>query len=367
MPSDQEKTGNPLWSSWIDALGATATPLSVYESFFERWRSAAGFTGANQPDEARSAGEGPISARAAELFQSAFSGGTQSVLRMTEAATEAMRRAVPTNARSAADRLVTNPALEGLALWMEGATQYQKMANPWADLMQQSFGSAAAMGGPAGAGDPLGAALERSFGLLVDFPGLNQELPALLREAADNWITLQRAREQYRAVMAGAWQRTFEEVTRELLRRAAGNPVESPGALLSLSTEVADRVFLETFRSVPYLEAQQKLSDTLALARQCEAKVIDLFARAGHFTTRREHDEALREISTLRRDVLDLKRALRASRGATQAVNPAPEKHQNGSAVLPTENGAKAKPRRRAADAAARGGKGHPKRTDLGK
>jgi hypothetical protein len=199
------------------------------------------------------------------------------------------------------------------------------MAAPWTELMQRSIGVAAALGGPSGAGDPLGDALERSFGLLANFPRLNQELPALLNGAAVNATALASARESYRAIMAATWQRAFEEITREVLRRSADRqPVESPGALLSLSTGVADRgVFFETFNSERYIEGQQRLSTALADQRKYEAKVVDLFARFGHFPTRRDHDELLREISALCREVHALKRTLRSRDGGATDGNAA--------------------------------------------
>jgi hypothetical protein len=291
---------------------------------------------------------------------------------------------------------LTNPVLSGLELWMAGAAQLQRMSQPWADFVQQSFGGAGTMNGPAGAGDPLGAALERSFGLLADFPGLNNELPALLREAAGNTLALQRARESYRVIMAATWQRTFEEITREVLRRAAANEaVASPGAFLSLATSIADRVFVETFRSERYIAAQHDLSSALADQRRCEARVVDLYARSGHFPTRREHDDALREISELRRDVHALKRAVRSLAAAgPRATAPArtdkeravasgarrngsasepsgtlvltSEQPQNGGAPEKGAAGPSGRPRRRNLGKAARRPKGYPKRTDHG-
>jgi hypothetical protein len=252
--------------------------------------------------------------------------GQQAVLRLMELTAETLR-SIAAAGVSAADaehtfkrnfeRLRKDPALgaipSGLDLWTAAATQLQQSAAPWTDLMQRWIGIAAAMGGPSGAGDPLGDALERSFGVLARFPGVDKELPTLVTAAAANAVSLATARESYRVIMAATWQRAFEEICREMLRRAAdGKPVNSPGTLLSLSTSVADRVFVETFKSAAYIKAQQRLTTALADQRRNEAQVVDLFARLGHFPTRREHDDVLREVSVLRREVRALKRLVRA-------------------------------------------------------
>jgi hypothetical protein len=314
MAAEEVPAASRLWGAWLDALKAATTPSSAYSAFFDQWRTMAGFWGASP------------SAGASDFLQAMF-GGQQALLRMTELAAEAMRGIATAGIGPSADAaghfkrytdqfwdlLAANPALSGFGPLVAGAAQYGRMAEPLAELMQQSFGGAGIMRGPAAAGDPLGDALERSFGLLADFPGINQELPSLMREAAGSWLALQQARQGYQIIMAATWQRAFQEILQELLRRIAVNkPVETPGALLSLTTSVADRVFVETFRSERYIEAQQRLSTALADQRRCEAKVVDLIARSGHFPTRREHDEALREINSLRRDVHALKRAIRA-------------------------------------------------------
>jgi hypothetical protein len=311
MAFEKERTGIPLWDNWADALKAAANPISAYASLLEGWRAASGAAASPAGSEG---GGGTLL------------GGQQAMLRMTELAVETMR-AMAAPAASAADaqaplerslsefreKIAVNPMLGGLDLWAAAAAQFNELAGPWTQLMQQSIGVAQTMGGPAGAGDPLGDALERSFGVMASFPGLDSELPTLLRDAAANAVALTSAREGYRVIMAATWQRAFEEIARDLVRRAAdGKAVDSPGALLSLSTSVADRVFVETFNSARYIEAQQRLSTALADQRRNEAKVVDLFAGLGHFPTRRDHDELIREIATLRRELRALKRTVRA-------------------------------------------------------
>lgn len=310
MAPEKASSGSPLWDSWVDTLKAATSPTSTYAPLLEAWRKAVGVPAADEPTPAasRPAAEGTESVDGMQPFLS----GQQTLQKMTELAAQTMRSFLPPGATASDADQPPSPLLGGLDLWASAAAQYHQLAEPWTDLMQRSIGIAEALGGPSGAGDPLGAALERSFGVLANFPGLNQELPALLREAAAAALALTGAREGYRVIMAATWQRAFEEITREFLRRAAdGKPVDSPAGLLSLSTSVADRVFVETFNSARYIDAQRRLSNALADQRRNEAKVVDLFARLGHFPTRRDHEEVLREVGTLRREVRALKRALR--------------------------------------------------------
>ncbi|MBD5656117.1 MAG: hypothetical protein IAI50_13220 [Candidatus Eremiobacteraeota bacterium] len=198
----------------------------------------------------------------------------------------------------------------------------------WADLTQRSLGVVAALGDTANAGDPLGKALEQSFGVVGDVGGSVAEGPALLAEATKAFGVLCAAREAYRVFMLAVWQRAFEEVTREAVRRAGeGTPIVSPAHWLSLSNEVADRVFVEAFNSQAYLDVQQRLSSALADQRLSELKFVEIFARFGHFPTRRALDEVSQEVNELRRRVRKLERANRGasskSRRKAKAVDDA--------------------------------------------
>ena len=62
-------------------------------------------------------------------------------------------------------------------------------------------------------------------------------------------------------------------------------------------------------------------------------KVVDLFARFGHFPTRRDLDEVVREISVLRREVHALKRTLRSAASAPPAGAAGAPPSANGGAA----------------------------------
>jgi len=368
MAAEKDASANPMWQTWADALNTAASPMSAYTSFLERWREAAGTGGSGETAESTAADARSERAAPAD-FPQMFLAGQQAVLRMTELAARTMQSmsGLSGTAPAAGDAEpspATKPAPTGLDLWAASAANYDRLAQPWTELMQRSIGVARALGGPSGAGDPLGSALERSFGLLADFPGINQELPKLLAQAAENAVALSIARENYRVLLAATWQRAFEEISRELLRRAAdGKPVDSTGALVSLSTRVADRVFVETFNSEQYIKAQNQLSSALADQRQDEMKLVDVFARFGHFPTRSDQDEVLREINSLRREVHALKRALRSSRATRSETPPAAQPSPNGVAAAPPT----APTRRRTRTKATPKSPDQPKRTHRGK
>lgn len=197
-----------------------------------------------------------------------------------------------------------------------GADGTARFTQLWSDLAQRSFGVVAALGNTANAGDPLGEALEQSFGVMGDAGGAAAEGPALLAEATKAATVLCMAREAYRAYMFATWQRAFEEVTREAAQRAGdGKPAVTPAEWSSLSNAVADRVFVEAFNSQAYIDVQSRLSSALADQRLSEMKFVEAFARFGHFPTRRAFDELGAEVNELRRR---LRRLERASRGAPQ-------------------------------------------------
>lgn len=186
------------------------------------------------------------------------------------------------------------------------------LAELWQDVAQRSFGVVASLGAGAAAGDPLGDALEQGYGVMGDVGGAAAEGPALLAEAAKTYAVLGAAREHYRTVMVATWKRACEEVTREAVRRTrAGEPVSTPKQWTALSNATADRVFVEAFNSPTYIDAQRRLSSALADQSRSEMKLVEVFARFGHFPTKRALDAVAKEVSDLKRRVRRLERARR--------------------------------------------------------
>lgn len=205
-----------------------------------------------------------------------------------------------------------NSATSAVGEYAIGPGATARFTELWSDLAQRSYGVIAALGTNSRAGDPLGEALEQSFIVMDEAGGAAAEGPALLAEATKAASVLCAARETYRVFMMSTWQRAFEEVTRETVRLAGeGKPVETPAQWLSLSNAVADRVFVQAFHSQAYVDAQRQLSSALADQRQTEMKFVEIFARFGHFPTRRALDDVSQEVSELRRRVRQLERESR--------------------------------------------------------
>ena len=210
-------------------------------------------------------------------------------------------------------------SVAGFDRWAQAAAG---VAGTWSELAQRSFGTMTAVGNLASAGDPLGKALEESFGVLGDAGGSAAQTPAALAEAAAVTTRLFAAREAYRAFMMATWQRAFAEVMREAMAQtSAGKPPVTPAQWLALSNSVADRVFVESFNTEAYLEVQGRLSSALADQRRSEMALVETFAQFGHFATRRALDDVGAEVSELRRRLRKLERT-RRKKPASRADRP---------------------------------------------
>ncbi len=150
------------------------------------------------------------------------------------------------------------------------------------------------------------AEFAKTWSLPVESPGLGvtREAGERWSNAMSAWLAVTQARADHTAVLMDAWRRVFEETLRE------ARP-DHPRALFTLSVELADRVFSETFRSPRFLETQRQLLEAVAACRMRERELVEDFASVGHVATRAEIDEAYRQLEELRRDVRALRSASR--------------------------------------------------------
>jgi polyhydroxyalkanoate synthesis regulator phasin len=178
--------------------------------------------------------------------------------------------------------------------------QWQRFARPWIEQAQ-------------------------TWGFPLDSPGLGaaREFNERWRNAMSAWLDVTRARTEYAAVLIDAWRGVFEELAREMLRRSRdGFSAQHPRALLSVSVDLADRIFAEMFRSPRYVEAQRQLLDAVAASRLREGELIEDMASSAHVATRRELDEVYRRIDELRREIRALKKAQSMAVAAGAAESP---------------------------------------------
>jgi class III poly(R)-hydroxyalkanoic acid synthase PhaE subunit len=157
-------------------------------------------------------------------------------------------------------------------------------------------------------------AFERTFGRLLESPsmGYTRELHAKLLKGFDAWLDFRRASFEYQVMLADAWARAFEQLMQELVTLAEkGERIQSLRQLLGLWVDVADRVFMEEFRSEAYNRVQGQLVNTVMAYRLREQEIVETFMKISNLPTRSEMDEAHRTIYELRKEVKALRKALR--------------------------------------------------------
>jgi polyhydroxyalkanoate synthesis regulator phasin len=162
----------------------------------------------------------------------------------------------------------------------------------------------------------------QTWGFPLDSPGLGaaREFNERWRNAMSAWLDVTHARTEYAAVLIDAWRGVLEGLTREMLAGNRDALSAQPRALLSVSVDVADRIFAEMFRSPRYVEAQRLLLDAVAASRVREGELVEDIASSGHLATRRELDEVYQRLDELRREI----RALKKAQSMTVAAVPDP-------------------------------------------
>jgi polyhydroxyalkanoate synthesis regulator phasin len=166
----------------------------------------------------------------------------------------------------------------------------------------------------------------QTWGFPLDSPSLGaaREFNERWRNAMSAWLDVTHARTEYSAVLIDAWRGVLEGLTREMLGRTREGPsAQHPRAVLSVSVDLADRIFGELFRSPRFVEAQRALLDAVAASRVREGELIEDMASNGHLATRRELDEVYRRLDELRREIRALKKAQSLTVAAAGADAPA--------------------------------------------
>jgi len=128
------------------------------------------------------------------------------------------------------------------------------------------------------------------------------------------WMEMRRAGLEHNAVMLDAWGRAAAAfATRIEERTKAGEPPQSWRDNVALWTEAANLVLLETQRSAPYLEAQQKLLRASTELRLAQREAAEHYGAIFGLPTRTEIDELTRTVTQLRRELRRLQRERAAS------------------------------------------------------
>jgi Poly(R)-hydroxyalkanoic acid synthase subunit (PHA_synth_III_E) len=155
-------------------------------------------------------------------------------------------------------------------------------------------------------------AFERTYGALRDAFGLGpaRELQQAWQELLRAGVAQQEARASYAIVVQGAFAQGYARLVQQLANKgAAGERIESVLALFKLWAMTTEEAVHETLQSERGLAATASLTRSALTYHKAVQKVAAILANMLDLATRRDLDQAFREIQTLKRE-------LRASRRA---------------------------------------------------
>lgn len=223
-------------------------------------------------------------------------------------------KALASAATEAFDRLLSSAAAPGGAPpappgWAEVAQSMQ----PWAALLQGVVPGAPGVGPGSG---QLQLGIERTFGGLAEAFGLGpmRELEQAWREMLVASAAKQRAQIEYLALVVEAWNQGTRGLLQELQAMGArGERIESLLAFVRLWARAVDAPLHETMQGSRGLEVTAKVIRAASQHRERLQKTIGLASEALHVPTRKDMDEAFREIQELKRELRRVKRVLPAA------------------------------------------------------
>lgn len=162
---------------------------------------------------------------------------------------------------------------------------------------------------------------EQTFSRWLNSPGLGytRELDNKIRKGFQTWQQYRRIDMEYQVMVAQAWVKLFEKLQLELVALAQkGETIQSLEQLATLWYELADPIFIEVFRSEPYIRKQgELLSATMALRIQ-QRDMVELWLKSNDIPTRTEVDVVHRNIYEQRKEIKALKKALAGLSHATE-------------------------------------------------
>lgn len=162
--------------------------------------------------------------------------------------------------------------------------------------------------------------LDRTFGGLNDALGLGpaRMLQATMQDVLKAGITENDARAKYMALVLDAFVAGFEGLLTSLVEKAeAGERVESGVALLRLWAQRSEDQVHSALQSEPGLAATAALSRAGVAKRRKLQLAGTIVASALDMATRKELDEAFREIQQLKRELRSMRKSLPAPAGGT--------------------------------------------------
>jgi len=157
----------------------------------------------------------------------------------------------------------------------------------------------------------LNTAFDRTYGALTDALGLGptRQLHAAWQDLLKATIAQQEARTSYALVVNSGFSGGYERLVKRLADKAtAGERIDSVLALLKLWAVCTEDVMHETLQSERGLAATAALTRASLSHHKAMQKVADRLADMFGLATRRDLDEAFREIQALKRELRNTRR-----------------------------------------------------------
>ncbi|MBX9963966.1 MAG: hypothetical protein K2Y35_12965 [Burkholderiales bacterium] len=186
----------------------------------------------------------------------------------------------------------------------------QAMSRAWADMASRVTGANTAQ---------MDTAFDRTYGALSDGVGLGpaRKLQAAWRDVMNAAVAQQDARAQYAILVQDAFVQGFQRLLTALAAKAdAGERVDSVLALIRMWAANTEHAVHETLQSERGLAATAALIRSDLAHRKKTQQMATILADQFDMASRRELDEAFREIQALKRE-------LRASDAANSDDAPA--------------------------------------------
>lgn len=313
------------WETWGSMTGAGNNPVAPMMRMFEQWREMMAGRLRDWP------GDDPITRQVAgqvlasqsalmKFVEMAMSAWTELAPKIEagedwNAALQAYMERVR-ESFSAAQTGSAEATGEMSRLWSLYIEEWSRLGQLWAQPFQGAPWSGAMQGRSSDVIEMTNLfwdAFERTFGALLESPalGYTRELNEQIAGAFDTWLDYRRASAAYQAKLGDIWTEAFEQLLREMAEMAEqGQTIESVRDLLLLWGQVADRVFVETFRTEEYVRTQGELLNAAMAYRIRQREIMEIYLQSLDLPTRSEVDEAHRNIYELRKEVKALRRAL---------------------------------------------------------
>ena len=161
--------------------------------------------------------------------------------------------------------------------------------------------------------------MEPAFEDLSQIPtiGVSREQMAKVMRAFDSYVDLRKAAFTYHQAMAAAIGQAVEQTMEHLAGLAEkGEQITSVRELMRVWVKIADRKFTEMYNSEEFTEVQREMSKAGMQHKLANRAVLEMLLKQLDIPTRTEVDDAYKTLHGLKKEVRDLRNALKEAQGA---------------------------------------------------